>query len=122
MRVDLSILYSNLIEAGAKSEWFNKRLAVTTSVYKIEQRNILYPAGIAGQPDLLQQIGKEEAKGFEFEATGQINPNWNVIVAYAYNNAAIKESPDKSQVGVQKPNAPKQKAVSGLNICSIKEL
>ncbi len=101
-------LRSSLAEAGAKSEWFNKKLAVTASVYKIEQRNILYPAGVAGQPDLLKQVGKEEAKGFEFEATGQINPNWNVILAYAYNDAAIKESTDKSEIGVQKPNAPKQ--------------
>lgn len=100
-------LYSNLIEAGIKSEWFNKRLAVTTSIYRIELTNVLYNANEPGQPDLLRQIGKEEAKGFEFEATGQINANWNLILAYAYNDAAISESNKAEEIGRQKPNAPK---------------
>lgn len=100
-------LYSNLIEAGAKSEWFNKRLAITTSVYRIQLRNVLYNAGVTGQPELMKQVGKEEAKGFEFEAMGQITGNWNVILAYAFNEAAIKESPDAKEIGRQKPNAPK---------------
>lgn len=99
-------LYSNLVEAGAKSEWFNKRLAVTTSVYRIELRNVLYPVP-GGPVDLRRQIGKEEAKGFEFEAMGQITGNWNVMLAYAFNEAAIKESTDPKEIGRQKPNAPK---------------
>lgn len=100
-------LYSNLVEAGAKSEWFDKRLVVTSSIYRIQLKNVLYNAGIAGQPDLLRQIGKEEAKGFEFEATGQINPNWYVILAYAYNDAEITKSTRDEEIGKQKPNAPK---------------
>ncbi len=100
-------LYSCLIEAGAKSEWFNKRLVVTASVYRIELRNVLYNAGVSGQPDLLRQIGKEEAKGFEAEATGQINPNLCLIVSYAFNEAAISESTKLEEIGRQKPNAPK---------------
>lgn len=100
-------LYSELMELGAKSEWFDKKLAITTSVYRIQLRNVLYNAGVAGQPDLLRQIGKEEAKGFEFEVAGQINPNWNLITTYAYNDATIAESPVKTEVGRQKPNAPK---------------
>lgn len=101
-------LYSNLVEAGVKSEWFHRRLVVTSSVYRIQLKNVLYNAEVAGQPDLLRQIGKEEAKGFEFEATGQINPNWNLILAYAYNDAAISESSKQDEIGRQKPNAPKQ--------------
>lgn len=100
-------LYSSLIEAGAKSEWFHKRLAVTTSVYQIELRNVLYNAGVAGQPELLRPVGKEVAKGFEFEAMGQINSNWQLILAYAFNEASIKESLVAKEIGRQKPNAPK---------------
>ncbi|HEU4470867.1 MAG TPA: TonB-dependent siderophore receptor [Flavisolibacter sp.] len=99
-------LYSSLMEVGAKSEWFGKRLAVTASVYRIELRNALYNAGLAGQPDLLRQIGKEEARGVEFEAMGQINPSWNLVLTYAYNDASITESPVKDEIGRQKPNAP----------------
>lgn len=99
-------LYSHLIEAGAKSEWFNKRLAVTTSIYRVQLKNVLYPVP-GGPVDLRRQVGKEEAKGFEFEAMGQITGNWNVILAYAFNEAAIKESTDPKEIGRQKPNAPK---------------
>jgi len=99
-------LYSSLLEIGAKSEWFDRRLAITTSVYQIELKNVLYNAGVADQPDLLRQVGEERAKGFEFEATGQISADWNVIVTYAYNDAAISESTKPEEIGRQKPNAP----------------
>ena len=99
--------YSRLLEAGAKSEWFDKRLVVTTSVYNIVLKNVLYPAGVTGQPNLLKAVGEETSTGFEFETTGQINANWFLIMAYAYNKAEIKDSVIKTSVGNQKPNAPK---------------
>jgi iron complex outermembrane receptor protein len=100
-------LYSTLMEAGAKSEWFDKRLVVTTSVYNIILKNVLYPNPQQGQPNLMKQVGEEQSTGFEFEATGQINANWFLITAYAYNKAEIKDSTLKTKYGSQKPNAPK---------------
>jgi iron complex outermembrane receptor protein len=101
-------LESNIIEAGLKSEWFNKRLAVTTSVYKIQQSNTLYDPGVAGQPNLRVQIGKEESTGFEIETTGQISDNWNLVVNYSYNDAKLTDAgnADKALIDRQKPNAP----------------
>lgn len=99
--------YSELIEAGTKSEWFNQRLAVTASVYRIRLQNVLYNAGVAGQPDLLRQVGEVTAKGAEFEASGSITPNWNLIVTYSYNDAAISKSLKQEEIGVAQPNAPK---------------
>jgi iron complex outermembrane recepter protein len=101
-------LESSLIEFGAKTEWLNKRLVINASVYQIKQKNTLYSAGNTAQPDLMRQIGEETAKGFEFEAAGNILPNWNIMAAYAYNDATITESPVLKEVGRQKPNAPKQ--------------
>lgn len=103
-------LESNIVEAGIKSDWFNKRLSITTSVYRIEQKNTLYDPGVAGQPNLRVQIGKEESKGFEFEAVGQITDNWNMVLNYAYNEAELTEAGnvDKALIGRQKPNAPRQ--------------
>ena len=99
--------YSQLLEAGAKSEWFDRKLSLTASAYKIRLENVLYNAGVAGQPDLLKQVGAVEAKGVELEATGSITPYWNLIVTYSYNDAAITESPRKEEIGVPQPNAPK---------------
>jgi iron complex outermembrane receptor protein len=97
---------SNMIEVGAKSSWFNDRLAITTSVYQIEQSNTLYNANVAGQPDLLRQVGKERSRGFEFDVTGRISLNWSVLASYAYNDAKITDSTIPAEVGMQKPNAP----------------
>lgn len=101
---------SNMIEAGVKSSWFSDRLAVTTSVYQIEQKNTLYNDNVTGQPDLLRPIGKERSKGIEFDVTGRISPNWSVLASYAYNEAKITNSSIPAEVGTQKPNAPRNMA------------
>jgi iron complex outermembrane receptor protein len=97
---------SNMIEFGAKSSWFNNMLQVTTSIYQIEQKNTLYNANVAGQPDLLRQVGKERSRGIEFDVTGRIMPNWSILASYAYNDAIITDSTIPAEVGSQKPNAP----------------
>src|SRR6185503_5555283 len=103
-------LESNIVEVGLKSDWFNKRLSITTSIYRIEQSNTLYDPGVAGQPNLRVQIGKEVSKGFEIETAGQITDNWNLVLNYAYNEAELTEAGnvDKALIGRQKPNAPRQ--------------
>lgn len=103
-------LTSNMIEFGAKSSWFDDRLSITTSVYQIEQNNTLYNANDATNAELLRQIGKERARGVEFDITGRILPNWSILASYAYNDAKIVESLVPAELGLQKPNAPKNTA------------
>ncbi|MCE7043616.1 TonB-dependent receptor [Dyadobacter sp. CY312] len=102
---------SSLIEGGVKSEWFDGRVTANLSVYNITQTNTLYNANVDGRPDLLQQIGEEQAKGVEFDVTGNILPNWNLIVAYSYNDAKVTDAGTKAidqvLVNMQKPNAPR---------------
>ncbi|THU33574.1 TonB-dependent receptor [Niastella caeni] len=102
-------LESKMVEAGFKSEWFHKRLSVTTSVYQVEQVNALYAAPAPAPQDSMVQVGKEESKGFEFEVVGQITDNWNVVLNYAYNDAKLLNAGgiDKPYIGQQKPNAPR---------------
>ncbi|TWR29598.1 TonB-dependent receptor [Mucilaginibacter pallidiroseus] len=101
---------SNMVEAGAKSSWFNDRLLITTSVYQIEQSNTLYNANVAGQPDLLRPVGKERSRGVEFDITGRLSANWSILASYAYNDAKITESTIPAEIGAQKPNAPRNMA------------
>ncbi len=102
---------SSLSEAGLKTEWLDGRLTANVSVYKITQTNTLYSANAADRPDLMIQVGKETAKGVEFDVTGNILPNWNVIMTYSYNDAKITDAGSKATdqvlVNMQKPNAPK---------------
>jgi iron complex outermembrane receptor protein len=102
---------SSLVEGGVKSEWFDGRLIANLAVYNITQTNTLYNANEAERPELLVQIGEEKAKGAEFDITGNILPNWSLILAYSYNNAKLTDAgsraADQVLVGKQKPNAPK---------------
>ena len=100
-------LYSSLMEGGLKTEWFGKRLTANLSVYELMVDGALYNAGVAGQPELLTQIGQEVSKGFEVDLLGQIATNWNILVTYAYNDATITKSKNEAEIGRQKPNAPK---------------
>ena len=103
-------LTSSMVEAGAKSSWLDDRLSITAAAYRIEQKNVLYNANDPGQPDLLRQVGAERSKGVELDVLGQLLLNWSVTASYAYNEASITDSPVASEVGLQKPNAPRHLA------------
>ena len=100
---------SNLIEGGLKTEWFNSQLTANLSVYQIRQKGTLYAASVPEKPDLMIQVGEERARGVELDVTGQITRNWNILMTYAYNDAAFTDAgkADVALIGVQKPNAPK---------------
>ncbi|MEH6307247.1 TonB-dependent receptor [Olivibacter sp. CPCC 100613] len=100
---------SYLLEAGLKTDWFEKRLSATVSVYDIEQRNALYNAQDPDNPDRLNQIGKDKSRGIEMDIVGSILPNLNVVATYAYNHARLlgaSGGTDSLYNNQQKPNAP----------------
>lgn len=103
-------LKSNLLEAGAKGEFFNKKLFAGMAVYQIIQNNVLVSANDMKNPDLMKVRGQERARGIELEAGGYVFPNLSVQLSYAYNNAIITKSsegdPDH-QIGLSKEGAPK---------------
>ena len=96
-----------MYELGGKPEWFEKRLAANISFYKIEQNNILQNAGSEGNPELLEQIGQQTAKGIEVDINGAVLPNLSVSANFAISRAEITEDEDESKIGMLNPNAPK---------------
>jgi len=103
-------LENDMTEFGVKSVWLDGHLNITAAVYQINQRNTLYNANDESNPDLMRQIGKERSRGIELDVLGTLLPNWSIIASYAYNDAVITESLTAAEIGVQKPNAPKNSA------------
>ncbi|SHN10398.1 iron complex outermembrane recepter protein [Cyclobacterium lianum] len=103
-------LTSEMVEIGAKSEWFNKRLSATLSVYQIIERGGLYNANDPNNPERLEQIGEEQSRGIEMNLSGNILPNWSIVAGYAFNDAKITASDIEGIIGRQKPNAPRNTA------------
>ncbi|MEM8969371.1 MAG: TonB-dependent receptor [Bacteroidota bacterium] len=99
-------LTSNLLEAGAKGNFFDERLFAGLSFYQIEQNNVLVSANNPQNPDLLEQRGQERARGFEVETSGRITPNFSITASYAFNDAVVTESDNEEDIGRLKENAP----------------
>ncbi|NHE58182.1 TonB-dependent receptor [Cyclobacterium sp. GBPx2] len=103
-------LTSEMMEIGTKSEWFNKRLSATLSLYQIVERGGLYNANDPNNPERLEQIGEELSRGIELNVSGNILPNWSIVAGYAFNDAKITEADIEGVIGRQKPNAPRNTA------------
>ncbi|CAN7393957.1 TonB-dependent siderophore receptor [Phenylobacterium sp. LjRoot164] len=75
-------------ELGLKSAFFNDGLQTSVAVFKIQQDGLGQPTGVmvpgSNPPEeAYAPADGAESTGFELEATGRINPNWNVSASYA---------------------------------------
>lgn len=96
-----------MFEGGAKMEFLKGNLAVNVAAYRIEQNNILVSANDQGNPDLLRQIGQQQAKGVELDVYGKLLPNLSLTANFAYNKTVISKSDKPEEIGQLLPNAPK---------------
>lgn len=99
-------LKSSMIEAGAKGEFFEKRLGVNLALYQIIQQNVLVNALDPANPQRMTQRGEERARGFEIDAMGRLLPNLSITANYAFNEAIITQSSTPELIGRAKENAP----------------
>jgi iron complex outermembrane receptor protein len=92
-------------EAGIKSQWFEKRLTVTTGVYQVTKENI--PATDPNNPIYSIAIGEARSRGVELDVSGQILPGWKVIGGYSYIDCVITNDVNTpSEQGLRFPNVP----------------
>jgi outer membrane receptor for ferric coprogen and ferric-rhodotorulic acid len=68
-------------EVGAKSEWFNKKLNSTFSLFKTEQDNQAQAIGTSGTRTIYEGI-QATTKGYEFDVSGEITDNLNINAGY----------------------------------------
>ena len=100
-------LTSTMYEGGVKTEFLSKLLSINLAVYHIELNNILINANDPQNPDLLRQLGQQQARGVELDVYGQVLPNLSVTANFAINKTYITKSDDEAEVGNILPNAPR---------------
>lgn len=87
-------------EAGIKASFLDDQLLATAAAFWSEKSNVAIKdnaailAGIktddGGDPMLSSGEGLK-IEGFEIEAIGKINPNWNITAGYTYSNSISSE-------------------------------
>jgi iron complex outermembrane recepter protein len=105
---------SYVIEAGAKGNFFNDKLAASLAIYQLTLLNVAVSANDISNPNLYVQQGQNQSKGIEAEATGNILPNLSVNLSYAYCVAKVTKSEVQSQVGMPVENAPRNTSGSWI--------
>lgn len=100
-------LLSDLKEVGVKATLLGGRFTLTSSVYEINQKNILMNANDPSNPDLLVQRGADRSRGFEMDLAGYILPHWPINASYSFIDAVIMMDKDATLIGQRKENTPK---------------
>jgi iron complex outermembrane recepter protein len=127
---------SNDYEAGIRSEWLDRRLAVNATVYDTEYSDFQVQTIV---PDILNtfiltNIPKVRSRGLELETVAQITERLHATAGYAYTDARAVDYPVgqcysgqtipatctgspafQNLAGATLPNAPKNKINVGLD-------
>ncbi len=76
-------------EVGVKSELFNRRLLTTLSYFNLTKANVA--TADLNDPRFSVATGKQNSQGIELNAIGEITPDWNITLSYAYIDAKVTE-------------------------------
>ncbi len=89
-------------EAGLK--WaIERELLLTAAAFKLERSN---SRSVDPDTDLTTLVGESTTKGFEIGLTGEVVPNLNVSLGYAYLDAEITDSADPATIGMPLQQVP----------------
>jgi catecholate siderophore receptor len=93
------------LEAGMKWD-VTPSMAITTAVYQLDRGNVAVPDPT--NPALSLLVDGQRTRGVEVDATGEINPWWSIIAAYAYQDGEITGSLSaNAQAGARLAQLPK---------------
>jgi TonB-dependent siderophore receptor len=87
-----------VFEVGTKTEWFDRRLGLTTAIYRIDRDNVPVsvprnPAEPNG-PTYSIPSGLQRSEGFEIEANGRPMKGWDISLAFNTVDSEFKDKRD----------------------------
>jgi iron complex outermembrane receptor protein len=96
------------IETGMKGYFFNNKLSLNLSIFKIVKNNMLTSDPL--HQDFQIQRGQITSKGIDFDMTGNITPSLIVNANYEYINAKVTKDNDPKIVGTKNFGTPDHQA------------
>lgn len=98
------------LEFGIKKNFFNNKLNVAMSAYRITRNNVLttdteHPDPLTGQFIYQTQTGQQQSQGLELDIRGQLHQNLYITMNYAYLDARITKDADPTRIGASLPGA-----------------
>ncbi len=91
-------------EVGAKLDVMTG-LSLSAAVYQLDRTNTSAPDPV--DPSRTIQTGSQRTKGFEFGATGDLTPRWQVAAGYANQDAYITSLTSQGSLGAKVPLVPR---------------
>ncbi|MBC7634905.1 MAG: TonB-dependent receptor, partial [Acetobacteraceae bacterium] len=93
-------------EIGAKWD-VTPGLNLTAALYQLDRTNTRAPGAVAGTVEL---TGEQRSKGLELAANGQILPNWQASLGFAWQDAEIRTATTAAPAGRKVPLVPRIQA------------
>jgi iron complex outermembrane receptor protein len=105
-------LIGSQYELGLKRRSESGRLLLTGALFQIDEKNVSEAAGQTDATEYYQAIGEVRHRGLELQAIGQITPQWQVNVGYAYLDPKITgaTASQSATIGQTQLYLPKQTA------------
>jgi len=105
---------SQLLEAGAKANFFKNKLSASIALYQLNIYNVAVNANDISNPNLYIQQGENRSTGLETEVNGNILPNLSISASYSYCVAKVVKSKIALQQGSLIENAPRNSSNSWI--------
>jgi catecholate siderophore receptor len=80
---------STNLEVGAKWDFANGRLSLTTSVFRTENTNVIFTVDATAIPPIYNQDDAQFVNGVTLGAMGRVNDRWQVIANFGYLDASL---------------------------------
>jgi catecholate siderophore receptor len=99
---DLGPVKAKSYELGAKTQWLNGGLMVTTALFRTEFDNA--QTNDPDNPTITVLNGNERVNGLEVEAIGHLTNRWEIFSGYTYLDGTTLASGISAYVGKVMPN------------------
>ena len=98
-------------EVGVKTDFMNREVSVTLSLYEIVRKDVVEPVPNVFDPVTGIQVYRalsNKSRGVELSLNYQPVPNWQTQVGFSYNDAKVTQSAAANLINAQLANAPRQ--------------